>query len=61
MTTQEVRYLLEVERQISGDDADVKQVLYRFELSLLEVAENVEALEEKHKNIPFNSFSLRIS
>lgn len=38
--------LLEVKGQISGDDADVKQVLHVLELALLEVAEDVQGLRE---------------
>lgn len=38
--------LLEVKGQISCDDADVKQVLHVLELTLLEVAEDVQGLRE---------------
>lgn len=38
--------LLEVKRQICGDDADVEQVLHILKLTLLEVAEDVQALRE---------------
>ena len=36
--------LLEVKCQVSGDDADVKHVLYVLKLTLLEVAEDVQGL-----------------
>ncbi|TNN50287.1 hypothetical protein EYF80_039512 [Liparis tanakae] len=38
--------LLEVKRQVGGDDADVEQVLHVLKLLLLEVAEDVQALRE---------------
>lgn len=41
--------LLEVERQVSGNDAHVKQVLHVFKLALLEVAEDVELLQKMEK------------
>lgn len=42
--------LLEVQSQISGDDADVKQVLYGLKLTLLKVAEDIQALKSRKKN-----------
>lgn len=41
--------LLEVKGQISGDDADVKQVLHVLKLTLLEVAEDVQGLQQTVK------------
>ena len=41
--------LLEVKGQISGDDADVKQVLHVLKLALLEVAEYVQGLQQTVK------------
>lgn len=37
--------LLEVKRQVCGNDADVKQVLHVLKLTLLEVTEDVQALQ----------------
>lgn len=37
--------LLEVKRQVCGNDADVKQVLHGLELTLLEVTEDVQVLQ----------------
>lgn len=37
-------HLLEVKRQVSGNDANIEQMLHVLELSLLEVAEDVEFL-----------------
>lgn len=38
--------LLEVEGQICGNDADIEQVLHVLKLTLLQVAEDVQALRE---------------
>lgn len=43
------RDLLEVKGQIGGDDADIKQVLHVLKLALLEVAEDVQCLQEGEK------------
>ena len=40
-----VKNPLEVQSQISGNDADVKQVLYSLKLPLLEIHKNVQALK----------------
>lgn len=41
--------LLEVERQVGGNDAHVEQVLHVLKLALLEVAEDVELLRKMEK------------
>lgn len=54
--------LLEVKGQIGGDDADIKQVLHVLKLALLEVAEDVQCLQEGVRNgrselfLPFNLY-----
>lgn len=56
------RDLLEVKGQIGGDDADIKQVLHMLKLALLEVAEDVQRLQEGVRNgkselfLPFNLY-----
>ncbi len=42
--------LLDVKSEISGNDANVEQVLHMLKLALLEVAEDVQALQEAMKN-----------
>lgn len=41
--------LLEVKGQVSGNDADVEQVLHRLKLTLLEVAEDVQVLQRDNE------------
>lgn len=58
--------LLEVERQVGGNDAHIKQVLYVFKLALLEVAEDVELLqrdinEQEELNKVYLSHSLPLN
>lgn len=56
------RDLLEVKGQIGGNDADIKQVLHVLKLALLEVAEDVQCLQEGVRNggselfLPFNLY-----
>lgn len=41
--------LLEIQGQVGGDNADVKQVLHMLKLALLEVAEDVQYLQESKR------------
>ena len=45
------RSSLEVQGQISSDDADVMQVLHGLKLTLLQALEDVDSLRTKHKCI----------
>lgn len=41
-----LKHLLEIQGQVCGDNTDVKQVLHMLKLALLEVAEDVQYLQE---------------
>lgn len=45
-----LKHLLEIQGQVGGDNADIKQVLHMLKLALLEVAEDVQYLQETKRD-----------